>query len=366
MKAFGIDVSLYQKGFDFARAKKEGVEFVIIKCSENNFTDPQFESHYAAAKKEGLHIGAYHYLRATTKAGAITEAKYAANGPLKGKQFDYPIFVDVEEPSIRIGKAGLTEIVKAFCDTLEAAGYWAGIYTNWDWYNHYLDGPGLAKRYSLWLAFWGAAMPNCEAQVWQFGGNQNFIRQNTVAGVVCDQNYCFVDFPTKIKAKGLNGYKATAKTTTTTAAKTSSTTAAKPKTTSNTTAAKTTAKKTVEQFADDVWAGKYGNDPERSAKIKAEGGDPEAVQRRVEEKYYGIKSAPKQTATPAKATFEKGDRVRIQSGAPVYGSNEKFAPFVYVTNLYITEEVVGDRAVVSTMPDAGCTGAVSTKYLTKV
>ena len=206
MKKFGIDVSLYQKGFDFKRAKGEGVEFVLIKCSENTFTDPQFEAHYASAKQAGLYVGAYHYLRATTKDGAIKEAMYAINNPLKGKQFEYPIFVDIEEPSLKVGKANLTEIVKAFCNTLQNNGYWAGFYTNLDWYRNYLDGASLAKQYTFWCAYWGTSCPCNDAQLWQFGGETNLIRVNKVAGVVCDQDYSFKDFPTLIKERGVNGY----------------------------------------------------------------------------------------------------------------------------------------------------------------
>lgn len=40
--------------------------------------------------------------------------------------------------------------------------------------------------------------------------------------------------------------------------------------------------KTYKQLADEVWAGKWGNDPERSKKLKAAGYDPSHVQREVD------------------------------------------------------------------------------------
>ncbi len=205
-KTFGIDVSLYQKGFDFERAASEGVKYVIVKASEAKFVDPEFENNYRKAKAARLKVGAYHYLRATTDLEATNEARFMISKCLAGKVFEYPIFVDAEDGAIKkLSKDKATSLVRTFCDELERAGYWAGFYTNLDWYRNYLDGPGLAKRYSFWFAYWGASCALDDAQMWQFGGSVNHLRPNTVAGVVCDQDYSFVDFPAKIAAKGLNG-----------------------------------------------------------------------------------------------------------------------------------------------------------------
>ena len=61
---YGIDVSMWQGEIDLEKAKKEGVEFVIIKATESKFIDPMFERNYNAAKKAGLKVGAYMYLTA--------------------------------------------------------------------------------------------------------------------------------------------------------------------------------------------------------------------------------------------------------------------------------------------------------------
>ncbi len=205
MKVFGIDVSKWQKGFDFKMAKGEGVEFAILKASQADFKDPEFESHYKAAKKEGLLTGAYHYLTATTKEAAKREAEFMIENCLKGKIFEYPIFADVEDAVLRpLDKKTLDEIVKTFCETVEKAGYWAGFYCNHDFYKNRLNGKALAERFSLWLASWTES-PLADCQMWQFGGETNLIRSNKIAGVTCDQNYALVDLPSMIRAKGLNG-----------------------------------------------------------------------------------------------------------------------------------------------------------------
>ena len=203
MAKFGIDVSLWQKGFDFKQAKAEGAEFAIIKCSQEDYKDPQFENHYKAAKAAGLDVGAYHYLVANTVADAVKEAEYCIKA-IKGKKFEYPIYLDFEEAVYtKNTKKKNGEIIKAFCEKVEKAGYWVGIYTNYNFYVNYIDGAAIANRFTMWLAAWMKKIP-VSAPMWQFGGERNEIRTNKVAGVVCDQNYCYVDFPAKIKKAGLS------------------------------------------------------------------------------------------------------------------------------------------------------------------
>ena len=78
-------------------------------------------------------------------------------------------------------------------------------YLNENWYKNKCNGSELAKRFTVWLAKWSKAEQTAYP-MWQFGGETNYIRSNKVAGVVCDQDYCFEDFPTIIKNAGLNGY----------------------------------------------------------------------------------------------------------------------------------------------------------------
>lgn len=214
MKKFGIDVSRWQGDFDFNKAKEEGVTFVIIKCGGADgglYKDPMFEKNYKNAAAAGLEIGTYFFGNASNVSEAIEEAKFT-DTLLKNKKFSYPVFYDVESEKMgALKKESLTKVVKTFCNYMESTGYWCGFYTNYDWYLSHLNGPELAERYSFWFAFWGNEMidiPN--VQMWQFGASVNVIRSNIVAGVICDQNYCFVDYPKLIKEKGKNGYKAKA------------------------------------------------------------------------------------------------------------------------------------------------------------
>ena len=82
------------------------------------------------------------------------------------------------------------------------------------------------------------------------------VRSNQIAGRTCDQDYCYVDFPTIIQAAGRNGYGGA-------------------ETTQDATAAPA---KTVDELAAEVIAGAWGNGAERQQRLEAAGYDYVAVQ----------------------------------------------------------------------------------------
>jgi lysozyme len=205
MAIFGIDISTYQRGMDLGQAKREGVQFAIIRGMYGNGKDTAFESNYQKAKNAGLGVGVYWWTRAVNEAQAREEAQILVDTCLKGKQFEYPIYIDVEDGLLQgLGKNKVDAIITAALTTLEKNGYYAGFYMNQNWYNNYCNGASLAKRFTAWIAKWVNAYPG--SQMWQFGGETNPIRTNRVAGQVCDQDYCYVDFPSIIKKGGFNGY----------------------------------------------------------------------------------------------------------------------------------------------------------------
>ena len=59
---------------------------------------------------------------------------------LKGKKFEYPIYFDLEDPSLEaLSKSLLSEMCEAFISTLQAEGYYAGLYSNYNWLTYILD-----------------------------------------------------------------------------------------------------------------------------------------------------------------------------------------------------------------------------------
>lgn len=210
MKTFGIDVSAHQGNFDFKRAKNEGVEFVIIRGAWGTNMDKKFETYYKQAKDLGLNVGLYIYSYAKTVDEAKLEAEYLYNHCIKGKQYELPIYFDIEDKTqLGLSKQLKTNMVKAFCDYLGNKNCWAGVYASLDWFKNKLNDNEL-QNYAHWVAQWSK---NCTYKgedgvlgMWQFGGETNVIRSNKVAGQVCDQNYMLIDYPTEMKKAGRNGF----------------------------------------------------------------------------------------------------------------------------------------------------------------
>lgn len=210
MELFGIDISHWQGNMNLVAAKNEGVRFAIIRGMYGNGKDVSFESLYSKAKAAGLGVGAYQWGRAANVAQAREEAQLFVNYCLKGKQFEYPIYYDVED-SILMNKSvqELTDIISAWCEQIEANGYFAGVYMNQYAFNNEVKGSELAKKYSQWRAYWTTKAKKPNVPMWQFGGETNYVRTNRVAGMVCDQDYAYEDFPAIIKSAGLNGFSKT-------------------------------------------------------------------------------------------------------------------------------------------------------------
>jgi len=166
-----IDVSCWNSGIDYDAVKASGIDSVIIRAGygrEVYQKDSQFENHYAGARAAGMNIGVYWYSYADSVQDAITEAE-ACLECIAGKQFELPIYFDMEENwQTALGRATLTTMATAFCQTIEEAGYRAGVYSNVNWFTNFLDYNRLAVEYSIWLAQWGTSSYSYNCDIWQY------------------------------------------------------------------------------------------------------------------------------------------------------------------------------------------------------
>jgi LysM repeat protein len=206
-KEFGIDISTWQGDFNFQQAKNEGVKFAIIRGAYSLNKDNRFEENYKRAKAVSLNVGIYQYTIATTVEEALREAKYLESNILANKKFELPIYLDIEDEIYKkMTQTQVSNIAKAWLKYLEGKGYFVGVYSNKYFLESYLNDE-IRNDYSIWVAQWAE---ECTYQgqygMWQFGGEINLIRSNKVAGVVCDQNYMLVDYPSIILEKKMNGY----------------------------------------------------------------------------------------------------------------------------------------------------------------
>ncbi|MDV4151708.1 LysM peptidoglycan-binding domain-containing protein [Clostridium sp. AL.422] len=206
-RVFGIDVSTWQGNFNFNQAANEGVKFAIIRGAYNRRKDDRFEEYYRNAKAIGLSVGVYQYSMATTVEEALSEAKFLEGNVLNNKQFELPIYLDIEDNVHKnLTKNQVSAIAKAWLDYLEERGFFVGIYSSKSFLENYLN-EDVRTDYSIWVAEWARQCTYSGPYgMWQFGGETNLIRSNKVAGVVCDQNYMIVDYPSLIKGKRMNGY----------------------------------------------------------------------------------------------------------------------------------------------------------------
>jgi GH25 family lysozyme M1 (1,4-beta-N-acetylmuramidase) len=116
----GIDVSFAQGKVDWTKVK---ADFAIIRAGygrEVSQEDSQFKNNYAGCKSNDIPCGVYWFSYAESAEDAKREAK-ACMEVIKGKQFEYPVFFDLEEGfQFDRGKSFCDSLVKAFCGELEA------------------------------------------------------------------------------------------------------------------------------------------------------------------------------------------------------------------------------------------------------
>lgn len=156
----GIDVSSYQGDINWEAVASDGIDFAMIRivtgknASAVNY-DSKFKTNYSGARAAGLNVGVYRYSYATSRTLARKEAK-AVIEALDGRKLDYPIVMDFEDSSILQStstNARRSEIILAFKEEIENAGYKFALYANKNWLENYIDVSMLGDTH-IWIARW--------------------------------------------------------------------------------------------------------------------------------------------------------------------------------------------------------------------
>ena len=203
-----IDISEHQGQIDFAKVKGN-VDGIIIRAGygKNNI-DKQFIRNIKECNRLGIPCGVYWFSYAYTTAMAAKEAEYCL-AAIKPYRVELPVCFDWEYDSVVFAEkngviptpALANSLVRAFCGTVEAAGYYSMNYANPDFLSRYFTD---TASYDLWLASWTAApdtaKPPRPCGIWQWGVSPI----PGIAGNV-DTSEAYRDYRKLIADAGLNG-----------------------------------------------------------------------------------------------------------------------------------------------------------------
>ncbi len=163
---WGCDMSFYNVEGDnyslvnFSEMKADGCEYVILRIgyegsvSRANTMDTAFTTLYRMAREAGMHVGLYFYSLATTYAGAVEDAQWVIKVIEENNMyFEYPIYYDVEDSNqTALGSTAMNNLCLGWCETLENAGYFPGIYGGQSQVMNKLSSDFLS-RYDTWIAY---------------------------------------------------------------------------------------------------------------------------------------------------------------------------------------------------------------------
>ena len=203
----GIDISSYNGEIDMKKVKESGVEFIIIRLGygkNKSQIDKRFYENYKKAKEFNIPIGVYLYSYDCNCEDAINESKLVLD-EIKDLEIEYPIFLDMEDADNYkvknfVSNQTCIEICQTFCNAIEEAGYYTGIYANLNWLTTKISSNKL-DRFDKWVAQWSNRCDyEKEYGMWQYSS------KGTIPGINgnVDLNYSLKDYETIIRNAGLN------------------------------------------------------------------------------------------------------------------------------------------------------------------
>lgn len=234
---YGIDISQHQ-GSNFNISNYQH-DFVIIRAGYGLTRDPLFNSFADQCEKKKIPYGVYWYSYATAPDGGTAEADKCLE-VIKGRHIQAGVWIDMEDADKYKRKAGAltpaicTGVCQRFCDRIAAAGYHAGIYASLSWFSPY---GFITNTYGFdrWVAAWSYKPGDLSGQcsILQY------------RGAPLDLDYM------NVPLSWFGGEDP------------------KP------------VRKTLDELAAEVIAGKWGNGSERRKALEAAGYDYQTVQQRV-------------------------------------------------------------------------------------
>ena len=254
----GIDVSGSQGNIEWTTLKeKTDTKFTIIKLGniydeDENYIDSKFEKNYKECIKNNIPVGVYVY----NYCNSIETLKRGANWVLEvlnKRALNLPVYLDMEDRTIvSEGKEALTNQCNEFAKILTNAGYKVGVYANLNWFENYLEPKNFNSNISVWVAqYYKKCEYEGEYDIWQYSSSG---KVDGISGNV-DMNYLYNE--NIIKNTDNNGPE----------------------------------DKTIDELAQEVIDGKWGNGEDRRKRLEEAGYDYDKVQ----DKVNSILSIPKKS-----------------------------------------------------------------------
>ncbi len=172
----GIDISRHNGKVNWNKVKADGIDFTMLRIGYSRLNtdlspkiskaspgplrlnkDENFDINLAGVQAAGLPKGVYYFSQAVTVKEAEQEAEYVLQ-LLNGLKLDLPVVFDSEmTPGGRLalvhpGKAAYTNIAKAFCEKIKAAGYTPMVYTGYYSMKDHYNASVLENLCDLWFA----------------------------------------------------------------------------------------------------------------------------------------------------------------------------------------------------------------------
>lgn len=202
----GIDVSEHQgKDIDWEKVKSSGVEFAMLRAGKGQAVDIHFKRNVSECNRLEIPVGIYWFSYALSAAGAAREAAVCLE-TIKPYRIDFPVTFDLEYDNVDryaknngvfIGMKLASDMARAFCRAIQAAGYTAMNYANTDYLRRYFDADVQAE-FPLWLASWPNGTPKLDTPprtcgIWQYS------ETGAVPGIkgAVDLDVCYADYNKK-------------------------------------------------------------------------------------------------------------------------------------------------------------------------
>ena len=181
----GVDISEHNGTVDWTTLAKSA-KFAFIRVGYRGYNDGALHAdkmakeNLKAARKAGMPVGVYFFSQATTEEEAQEEARFVLEA-VRFAKVELPLIIDYEYGynaagehagrlyDANVSKKDTTRLLTAFCDTVTADGYTAGVYANSHFYISKFDAASLPKGTLRWVADYNSAVTYTgDFDIWQY------------------------------------------------------------------------------------------------------------------------------------------------------------------------------------------------------